>query len=222
MRLRRRGRSSRPGARSLVLRADRPHPSGPPSWTVLTGPGPVHRIDVSVGPAGAGTRVTVAIATTGRLWLGSDRRRLTATARLLLGLIDSTARAPRLVVAAAITRTGPGRAELLVGRCRSGEWELPGGKVEPRESEAEALRREIDEELGVRIVVGGRVGEPVDLGDGLQLRALAAHLEDGEPDPQAREHTALRWIAADELQALPWRAADRDWVPALTEMLTVT
>lgn len=85
LRLRRRGRSGRPGARSLVLRADRPDPSGPPAWTVLAGPGPVHRVDVSVAPAGAGTRVTVAIATTGRLRLGPDRRRLTATARLLLG-----------------------------------------------------------------------------------------------------------------------------------------
>lgn len=220
MRLRRRGRSGRPGARSLILRADRPDGSGPPTWRVLAGPGPVRRVQVNAGPAGAGTRVTAVIDTVGGRRQARFRRALTATARRLLGLIDSTARAPRLVVAAAITRTGAGRVELLVGRCRSGEWELPGGKVEPRESEAQALRREIVEELGIRVVVGRRVGEPVDLGDGLQLRALAARIEAGEPAPQAREHTELRWVAAGELPALPWRPADRGWVPALTELLT--
>lgn len=225
LRVRRRGRAGRPGARSLVLRADRSDGSRIPAWTVIAGPGLVRRVQVSAAAAGAGTRVAVTFETAGGLRLGPSRRQLPATARLLLGLIDSTARGPRLVVAAALirtalTRTGNGRTELLVGRCRSGEWELPGGKVEPRESEPQALRREIAEELGVAIVVGRRVGEPVDLGDGLQLRALAARLEDGQPEPTAREHEELRWVTADELSALPWRPADRGWVPALHELLT--
>lgn len=220
LRLRRRGRAGRPGARSLILRAERPDPAAPPAWTVVAGPKSWRRIAVLVTAAGEGTRVVVDCDTAGTALVRRHRRAVTAAARLLLGLLDSTARAPRLVVAAAITRSHQGRAELLVGRCPSGEWELPGGKVEPRESEVEALTREIVEELGVRITVGGRVGRPVDLGDGLELRCLRGVVDDGQPPPQAREHIELRWVTADDLADLPWRPADRDWVPDLRRLLT--
>jgi 8-oxo-dGTP diphosphatase len=58
------------------------------------------------------------------------------------------------VVAAVVRRGGailvtrrPDRAQ------ERGKWEFPGGKVEPGEAEAVALRREIAEELGCEIAV---------------------------------------------------------------------
>lgn len=40
----------------------------------------------------------------------------------------------------------------------AGQWSIPGGRVEPRESDDEALRREVLEETGLIVVVGLRVG----------------------------------------------------------------
>jgi ADP-ribose pyrophosphatase YjhB (NUDIX family) len=39
-----------------------------------------------------------------------------------------------------------------------GTWSLPGGRVEPGESDAEAVRREVAEETGLEVAVGVRVG----------------------------------------------------------------
>lgn len=50
-----------------------------------------------------------------------------------------------------LTRRAPGQA-------LAGQWEFPGGKVEPGETSEQALVRELEEELGVRAEVGPRVG----------------------------------------------------------------
>jgi 8-oxo-dGTP diphosphatase len=62
----------------------------------------------------------------------------------------------RIRVVAAVVRRGDA---LLVTRRpdrpgRPGQWEFPGGKVEPGEGEPEALRRELREELGCDAAVG--------------------------------------------------------------------
>ena len=62
----------------------------------------------------------------------------------------------RLLVVAAVIRRGD---EILISRRpdrdgRAGQWEFPGGKVEPGEPEPDALRREIAEELGCDLDVG--------------------------------------------------------------------
>ncbi|HEX9050136.1 MAG TPA: (deoxy)nucleoside triphosphate pyrophosphohydrolase [Anaeromyxobacter sp.] len=62
----------------------------------------------------------------------------------------------RVRVVAAVFRRGDA---LLVTRRpdrpgRPGQWEFPGGKVEPGETEPQALRRELREELGCDAAVG--------------------------------------------------------------------
>jgi len=101
----------------------------------------------------------------------------------------------------------------------AGRWEFPGGKVEPGETDAQALARECAEELGVRVRVDARVGPDVPLAHGRALlRVYAVTLLNGD-QPRALEHSAMRWLAADELDSVPWLPADKPIVAELPELL---
>lgn len=100
----------------------------------------------------------------------------------------------------------------------AGRWEFPGGKVEPGESDEEALVRECEEELGVIIALGDRIGGDVPLAHGRAvLRVWFAELVSGVP--QALEHASLRWLSADELDRVPWLPADAPIVAELARIL---
>lgn len=100
----------------------------------------------------------------------------------------------------------------------AGLWELPGGKVAEGESDATALARELQEELGVEVAVGSRIGADVALNASTTLRAYRVTQTGGALHPN--DHRALRWVTADELDALPWVPADREWLGQLSRALT--
>ncbi|OZE79881.1 DNA mismatch repair protein MutT [Rhodococcus sp. 15-649-2-2] len=123
-----------------------------------------------------------------------------------------------VVVAAALIENG---RLLLAQRTRppelAGRWELPGGKVEPGESEDAALARELREELGVECSIGAALNGDVDLPGGLVLRTYCATLVSGTP--AALEHSALRWVDAETLPTMDLVDADRLWLPELLDIL---
>jgi len=109
------------------------------------------------------------------------------------------------VVAAAIIRDGRVlAAQRPLGKREGGLWELPGGKVEPGETEQAALEREIREELGLDVIARERVGEVA--WDGLRLCCWRCDVVTGEPT--LSEHLALRWLLPAELDDVAWAPAD--------------
>ncbi|RKN17867.1 (deoxy)nucleoside triphosphate pyrophosphohydrolase [Micromonospora musae] len=126
----------------------------------------------------------------------------------------------KVVVGAAIIRDG---RVLACARSAppevAGMWEFPGGKVEPGESEPEALVRECVEELAVDVEIGERVGRDVRMAHGRSvLKVYAAQLL-GDAQPQPLEHSALRWLSAGELDSVTWLPADAPIVAALRPLL---
>jgi 8-oxo-dGTP diphosphatase len=124
-----------------------------------------------------------------------------------------------VVVATALIRDG---LVLAAQRTRppelAGRWELPGGRVEPGESEEAAVARECAEELGIRVRATGRIGADIAIAAGI-LRVHRAVLEDDSPEPEAGEHAALRWVGRADLDALDWIDADREVLTDLHPLL---
>lgn len=125
-----------------------------------------------------------------------------------------------MVVGAAILRDG----RVLAARRAhpphlAGRWELPGGAVEPGEDDVTALVRECREELALGVEVGEPLGPDVALPGDRVLRVRCCVSADPAAEPQAREHGALRWVAATELDDLDWLDADRELLAPLRERL---
>jgi 8-oxo-dGTP diphosphatase len=99
------------------------------------------------------------------------------------------------------------------------KWEFPGGKIEPGESPEVALRREVQEELGLDVEVQGLLGQGQSMHDGrsIELSVYRARFLAG--DLELAEHAEARWFAASELSALDWAAADIPIVPLAEKVL---
>ena len=99
----------------------------------------------------------------------------------------------------------------------AGLWEFPGGKVEDGETDAEALVRELREELHVEIAVGDRLGEDLPIGTTAVLRVYVCALLSGEP--ALVDHDEHRWLTPDELRDVPWIPVDLPLVDELPAVL---
>jgi 8-oxo-dGTP diphosphatase len=132
----------------------------------------------------------------------------------------SAVKSRKVIVAAAIITDGRVLAcERSAPPEVAGRWEFPGGKVEPGETDEQALARECVEELGVRVEVGDRIGPDVPLAHGRAvLRVFAVQLVGGDV-PRNLEHTAMRWLSADQLDTVPWLPADKPIVAVLPQLL---
>lgn len=110
----------------------------------------------------------------------------------------------------AIVQDASGRL-LVIRRGRppgQGSWSLPGGRVEPGESDAAAVVRELAEETGLRVTPGELVGAVERPGPGgvtYEIRDYRATVTGGalRAGDDADE---ARWVTPDDLRALPTSA----------------
>lgn len=98
-------------------------------------------------------------------------------------------------------RRGPGMGN-------AGKWEFPGGKTRAGEDQEECILREIDEELGIDIVICGRLDNVEHDYGNKQIRLIPFICDTLASKPVLREHDQYRWMQPDELVKLDMTAAD--------------
>lgn len=133
---------------------------------------------------------------------------------------DNASKITRVSIAAILRPPGPeGRDDAAVlaawrpkDSIRGGVWELPGGKIDPGETAAQAAVREVREELDIDICAGDSIGIAEDLDEDLtrerhvHVEAVMATLVGDAPADGAR---MWRWIPIDRLHEFEWPRANR-------------
>ncbi len=118
----------------------------------------------------------------------------------------------RVVAAVIKTNNDSGKEIILATQRGYGEfkdgWEFPGGKIEDGETPQQALKREILEELDMKIDVGNLI-ETIEYDYPtfhLSMDCFLCTIASGSP--VLKEHEAARWLEKSELNDVDWLPAD--------------
>ena len=98
-----------------------------------------------------------------------------------------------------------------------GMWEFPGGKIEPGESRESALKREIQEELGIDITINKFLcTTDYDYPSfHLTMHCYLCSVKSGMIE--LREHKSARWLTVETLDSVEWLPADKEIVDKLNK-----
>lgn len=148
----------------------------------------------------------------------ADQARSTSIATARLKAEAGSVSAPAIHVLAGALFDPQGRvliAQRPAGKHMAGKWEFPGGKRTENETPFEALRRELQEELGVEVTHAvPLINYVYPYADRVVLLDLWC-VTDSSGEPQSREGQALAWVRVQELVEVDLLEADRPMVEAL-------
>ncbi len=111
-------------------------------------------------------------------------------------------------------------AERPAGKHMAGRWEFPGGKVDPAESERQALERELREELGVEVESAQPLMRLSHRYDDRQVELSLWVIGGYRGTPAPRERQRLKWVAPARLADEDMLEADQPFIAALAARST--
>lgn len=101
------------------------------------------------------------------------------------------------------------------------KWEFPGGKIKDNEGPHEALVREIEEELNLRVRALDLISVkelPLESGEKILFYAILARME-AKGEPVATEHEELRWVDFEEIGSFDLFEPDRSILEEIKRFL---
>ena len=110
------------------------------------------------------------------------------------------------------------------GKHLGGKWEFPGGKVKLKENQANAIQRELLEELGCSIEIVFQmkcVHHVYDNGIAITMTPFVCKLKNAEEKPKALEHSSITWASVNEIGTYDLAGADIDVLAAYKKWNTI-
>lgn len=99
-------------------------------------------------------------------------------------------------------------AQRNLKKSQGGLWEFPGGKIEPNETQEEAIIREIKEELNMDIKCDSYLDEKVYKYPDKTIRLIALNCLMIGDSYEILEHEQVKWISLDEFKDYEFAPAD--------------
>lgn len=125
---------------------------------------------------------------------------------------------PQKKIGVGVIRNASG--EILIDRRLSkgemgGLWEFPGGKLEPEETVAECIKREIKEELNIQVEVGEHLITIEHQYPEFGVILFVCNCQYISGVPQTLESEEVRWVSANELDQYAFPEANYQIVALL-------
>ncbi len=100
------------------------------------------------------------------------------------------------------------------------KWEFPGGKLEPGETPLEGMKRELHEELSIKVNGVERMEtQTAHYADGGAFEVVYCFVSDFEGEPRNNVFEQIRWVTLEELRTMDILEGNKSFVAQLSSPL---